>query len=105
MLRIQIVHGISNANRRAIIKVSLHQDNDFLTIIIEDNGIGLQKSFEIKSRKRIKEPGFGIRLSHERLELLNRIYRSNLSFSIEEMYDSKDKSIGTKVRICVPIED
>jgi len=62
-----IKHGISSLDKNGFISISLQQKDKNLFIEISDNG----KGFEIGN----KTNGFGLKLTNERIQLLNQSYK------------------------------
>src|SRR6202007_1120867 len=70
-----IEHGIVHKKDRGLLKIIFKKENDLILCIIEDNGIGRQKSYE--KRKSINRGhahnSMGISISEERVRQLNDI--------------------------------
>jgi hypothetical protein len=45
----------------------------------------------------------GMKITQDRLEVLNRIHHSSLSVNIIDLQDESGESAGTKVEIFIPI--
>jgi len=75
-----------------------------LYCIIEDNGIGRQKSMELKREKegRLHE-SVGMSNTRERLEIINQVNNSGMSVLVSDVLDEKNEVCGTKVEIHIPI--
>ena len=74
-----------------------------MEIDIIDNGIGRQKSTEIKKKKLLKRTSIGIKLSEERLKHFSENYKSSSDILFTDLYD-KDKPNGTKVTLLIPLD-
>lgn len=74
-----------------------------LEIQIIDNGVGREKSAEYKSKTATKHKSFGMKVTNERIELINQIYKTAAKVEIVDIYDDKQCGIGTKVTIQIPI--
>jgi sensor histidine kinase YesM len=66
-------------------------------IEISDNGIGRAKASEIKSKDGNKHKSYGISLTEERLKLMQKIKGITTRVVIEDLYDDRHQSSGTKV--------
>ena len=84
------------------ILVNLVQEN-MLEIQIIDNGVGREKSAEYKSKTATKHKSFGMKVTNERIDLINQIYKTKAKVEIIDLYDEKQRGIGTKVIIQIPI--
>ncbi len=72
--------------------------------MIQDNGIGRKKSQELRTKtNEALHESMWMKITHERLEGLNKIHHSNLSANIIDMQDAEGNALGTKVEIFIPI--
>ena len=74
--------------------------------MIEDNGIGRERSAEIK-RNKLGSQYFeskGTKLSGQRIHLLNETGYVNASLQIEDLKDDTGEAIGTKVILNLPLD-
>jgi len=62
-----VKHGISSLKSEGMVTVSITRQNNDLSLIVHDNGIGFNEA---------KTTGMGIRLCRERIALLNSIYKN-----------------------------
>ncbi len=99
-----IIHGISaKENGKGKIEITISQTDTYIICTIADNGIGRKKSEELKKNSsHPKHESMGMKITNERLEVLNRIHKSNLSVNI---IDEEENGIatGTKVEIFIPV--
>ena len=98
-----IWHGLSlkENNRTLMLNVQKINENQ-LKIDIIDNGIGRDKSAEIKKKKLLKRTSIGIKLSEERLKHFSENYKSVSDIQFTDLYD-KNTPIGTKVTLLIPL--
>ncbi len=92
-----IWHGIAPKKGEGNIVLSIKKRNDYLHITVTDDGVGRKRSAEKK-----KEPGhqsIGIRLTTERMELLNRGRKSGSGITFTDLEP------GTKVAIDLPFSE
>ena len=99
-----IKHGFSNINKGGKIKIefSVSEDN-ILKCIIEDNGIGREKSIRLnKNNKSHKSKSTFI--TTERLALLNQTrLKKGFKTNTIDLYDDSNNPCGTRVEIYLPI--
>jgi hypothetical protein len=74
-----------------------------LFVSIQDNGIGRKKSAEYQSPIKIGKTSMGMKLTSERLEVLNEMNPDQAFVQIEDLVDLKGKALGTCVRLTLPI--
>lgn len=99
-------HGLSSKKENKNIQLNVFQKNDkFVTISIEDNGIGREASRLIRNKKTLKRKSVGIALTKERLENFSKGFNNNYSINIQDLYDSNNNASGTKVIIDIPIHE
>lgn len=88
-------------------KLSVHvaQEEQYLEMVVEDNGIGRERAGQMKMRGDTRKGGMGMRLTTDRLNLLHQIYGSEVSVSIDDLHDDFQKPTGTRVRIRIPYSE
>ena len=99
-----IWHGLMHKEFGGKVSILLHLvGENMLEIQIIDNGVGREKSAEYKSKTATKHKSFGMKVTNERIDLINQIYKTNANVEIEDLYDQNQNGIGTKVTIQIPI--
>ncbi|MCF8372561.1 MAG: DUF2225 domain-containing protein [Bacteroidales bacterium] len=99
-----IIHGLATKNSDGLLEVEFVKKDKTIDALITDNGIGREKSAQIKDGKKKGKKSLGIQLIKERLDLLNRQGNTNSSFKIVDLYDDKHQPSGTKVILNIPYE-
>ncbi len=84
------------------IKVEQPQENT-LRITITDDGVGREKAAEYKSKSATKHKSFGMKVTAERIELINQLYKTHTSIKIHDLKDAQGQPVGTKVMVEIPI--
>jgi len=84
------------------ISVSLPEEN-ILQCIIEDDGVGREKAKELKSKSAMTRKSLGMKLTENRLALLNKYAELNASVDIVDLKTNKNEAVGTKVILKIPI--
>ncbi len=97
-----IWHGIAPCKENGKIELFFDINLDYLICIIKDNGIGINKSNEIKKQYGKKHKSFGMDINHERIELLNLGYKNKFSVKITDLSNIDNKLHGTQVEIKIP---
>jgi sensor histidine kinase YesM len=92
-----IWHGLMHKEGQGHLEIELSIDKKILTCAITDNGIGRNKAADIKSRSSEKQKSMGLRITTERLALLNKDHNESTFFDIEDLTDDEGKSAGTRV--------
>ncbi len=101
-----IIHGIINLyNGKGDLRIAVSLTNQTLLCTVDDNGIGRKASETLKMNKKIQNNGFGLRLSQERIDLLNSQHKKNIKVNITDKQNSTGEAAGTKVEIIFPLMD
>lgn len=87
-----IWHGLRYKDSMGLLALTVKPDNNHLTVIIEDNGIGLTKSRELKTKHQKEHHSRGLNNTEERINLLNSLYHTDISISITEK-DGKESGV------------
>lgn len=95
-----IKHGLLHkiGEKKLSIWFDLDETEENLICIVEDNGIGRKKSFELKTRRVQQHESFSTSATEERLKLMNNDLKKNDSIVYDDLPDG-----GTKVKITIPI--
>jgi two-component system LytT family sensor kinase len=84
-----VKHGVADLRERGKITIAIHKENNNLNLVISDNGIGFNQSAHGRNGD-----SFGLKLSEERIDLLNQLY-PNRPFKL----DIQTSGEGTVVTI------
>jgi tetratricopeptide (TPR) repeat protein len=93
-----IEHGRLHLIENGFINVYFFKEKEMLHITVEDNGVGRKESSQNKKSKDHKS--MAMKITSERIQNLNKKYRSAGYLQIED-YD-KEKGTGTKILISIP---
>jgi LytS/YehU family sensor histidine kinase len=95
-----IIHGIAHSDKndlQLIIRVAL--EKDFIKYTIEDNGIGRTQAESYKKINKLHHVSLGLKISEDRIHLFNHEENSNWQIKITDLFDSDNKSAGTRVEV------
>jgi len=98
-----INHGISKKSSKGHIKVILKRMNGSLKCVVEDDGIGINKSKEIKKGLKQSHTSSGMRLTKERLTIINAGKNNESFISVIDRSQDTPEQTGTKVTINIPM--
>lgn len=97
-----IWHGIAALEDKGQINIKFQmQDEKSMTVIIEDNGIGIKRS-EAYSTKQEKHLHLGMEMTRKRLELLGKKFSIKTAIEFFETYPGTANP-GTKVVLVMPV--
>ncbi|CAD0001983.1 tetratricopeptide repeat-containing sensor histidine kinase [Flavobacterium chungangense] len=97
-----IWHGLRYLDKKGFLHLQFQYYNEKVIVVIEDNGIGLTKSQELKTSNQKVHESRGLNNTKERISLLNELYKKNISFAIKE---KESPESGTIVEIVFPLID
>jgi hypothetical protein len=96
-----IWHGLMHKEGRGHLEISMSADQDQLTCVIMDDGVGRTKASEIKSHSGEAQKSLGLKITAERLALINKEKGLSTSYEIEDLTDNAGEPTGTKVTLCI----
>lgn len=101
-----IKHGLLHKKGEGHVGITFRQYDDYLEIVVEDNGVGRQNAKEIQRRKKLETSNQGIGITQERLGILNRQFAKNV-FGLEysDLLDEHSAVCGTRAILKVPCMD
>ncbi|HLF62859.1 MAG TPA: histidine kinase [Saprospiraceae bacterium] len=70
-----------------------------LHISIEDNGVGREEARRLKSKSATKQKSHGMKITAERIEIVNRVYNVNASVEIKDLPGENGSVGGTRVSL------
>ncbi|MDU1904953.1 MAG: histidine kinase [Dysgonomonas sp.] len=79
-----IWHGLRYKKEKGLLLLDIYPENNQLVIKIEDNGIGIRKSEELKTKNQKAHQSRGLKNTRERVELLNNLYNAKINLEIQE---------------------
>lgn len=99
-----ILHGLNPKPVKGKLTIKLHSENNFLICTITDNGIGREKASEIRRTMPVRNhKSLGMKITEDRLKILNEINNSQLSVTITDLKDANNQAQGTRVELFVPL--
>lgn len=100
-----ILHGINPKDGNGTIEINITIVNQFIKISIKDDGIGRVKSQSLQSlHPSNRHKSLGMKITEDRVRILNSIYHSNLNVNIIDLYDQQQNATGTQVDLFVPYD-
>ena len=100
-----IWHGLMQYNGEGKINLSFSRKGNILTAIIDDNGIGRDLAQRMKSKTAIEHKSHGMKVTAERIEMINRIYDTHATVEIIDKLGDTGIAFGTTVKIEIPIKE
>jgi histidine kinase len=100
-----IWHGLMHKEGQGRLDIELSMEDKVLNCIITDNGVGREKAEEMKSKTAEKEKSMGLKITTERLAILNREKGLHTFYDIEDLKDENGNGIGTKVNLKITFKN
>ena len=98
-----MLHGIMHREDGGEVTIAFLQHVDWLEIMIEDNGVGREKSAEYKSENTEPHHSIGIEVATKRLKALKKNNDTPAGITIIDLTDDSGEGCGTKVVIAIPV--
>lgn len=92
-------HGLRYKEEKGKLNLEFVRQNGHLKVVISDDGIGREKSAQLKTDNQKKHNSTGLKNIQERLLILNTVYKTNYTVQIEDLA----ADTGTRVTISLPI--
>lgn len=99
-----IWHGLlhKESGGKLLVSVATTHDN-LLTCTVEDNGIGRNRARILKSKTATANKSLGMKLTAERITMLNKHASLNASIEIIDLENDLGEATGTKVILTIPV--
>jgi two-component sensor histidine kinase len=99
-----VKHGLLHKKDDRRVSVDFFIEDNLLNVVIDDNGIGREKSKQINDARKNKPQSFATIANQKRLELLNLGLNVNIGIEIIDKYDEQNMPSGTKVILKIPLK-
>ncbi len=97
-----IKHGFVQDGKEYHIRIRLQAEEGKLHCEITDNGIGFSTKKDQMSVSGFKKESLGLKLTEDRLRLINQMTRSEYSYSIGDLNNEENNTTGTLVSLQLP---
>jgi tetratricopeptide (TPR) repeat protein len=99
-----ICHGLIPAEEKGMIKIDLKLKKDYISCVIEDNGIGREAANNRnKNKSENNHHSRGTKIVKSRLDLVNSLYGTNLETIYTDLKNLNGEPEGTRVEIHIPL--
>ena len=99
-----IIHGLIPKKEKGSISIKFSLENESLICAIEDNGIGFNKSKEIKESLVSVHKSMALDITKKRLEMMEASTSQKANVEIEEHKNNQGEILGTKVVLNLPLQ-
>jgi chemotaxis protein histidine kinase CheA len=91
-------HGLRYKNEKGKLLLRFYRQNGNLVAEITDDGVGRQRSAELKTENQKKHNSTGLKNIEERLAIINKVYQLDYHVHIEDRRNN-----GTRVSVYLPV--
>jgi tetratricopeptide (TPR) repeat protein len=95
-------HGLRYKEEKGFLIIDFKQVDKNLQIIIKDNGVGRNKSMELKTKNQQQNNSTGIKNIENRLKIINEVHRLGIRIDVSDL-DLVNQT-GTIVSILLPMK-
>ncbi|MBS1747365.1 MAG: histidine kinase [Bacteroidetes bacterium] len=96
-------HGLRHKEGEKKLSVTFSCIEEFINIIIEDNGIGREAAKAISQNYARKKESFGIKISEEEMQMVGTLSKQKPEIKIEDLVSQSGEPQGTRVILSVPV--
>ena len=97
-----IKHGLFHKEGEKELIVHFFKKDNYLNCIVEDNGVGQEKSKEYKEKNLHLHTGFSTEAINDRIRLLNETLQKKILLETVDLFENEEAK-GTKVHLQFPI--
>src|SRR5690606_20633317 len=99
-----IWHGLMHkpVDEKGFINIDIHEAEDVLICMIEDNGVGRENAVKLQEKSILKTKSMGLQITERRLKLLNKGMDTEM-IRIVDLKGPDYNASGTRVNICIPL--
>ena len=91
-----IIHGLANKEESGHINIYFKLVDEMLTCIVDDDGIGREKSIAVS--RNLDKKSMGMSITKSRIDIINKKFKTKGGIKIV------DKDKGTRVEVSLPIQ-
>src|SRR6266496_1980978 len=94
-----IWHGLTKKNDEGKIFIYIKKEGEMLNCVVEDNGIGREKSETFKSEvKNMEKKSLGMKITRSRIDIINKTKKSNATIKFTDLEE------GMRTEVKLPLE-
>lgn len=97
-----IIHGLMYKKEGGTVTISLEQRTDCIFCVIEDDGVGRERSMQLARESGLERKSTGMLITQQRLDILNKGDAGELMVNVVDKYSEDGSAAGTRVEIKMP---
>lgn len=94
-----IWHGLMHQSKKGLITISIDLLDDRIFFTIVDNGVGMKRAHELKSKKNIKTNSYGMKITQTRI----KDHHDTNEVIVSDVINEKGEIEGTKITISLKV--
>jgi sensor histidine kinase YesM len=99
-----IWHGLMHKSEGGSVRIRATQpQEEMLQLTITDDGVGRARAAELRSKSASHRKSFGLKMTSERIALVNQLYQTRTQVAIEDIVSADGQPAGTEVILQIPI--
>ncbi|UFH57195.1 sensor histidine kinase [Spirosoma sp. KNUC1025] len=99
-----IWHGLMHKPEGGSVRIQASQPQEnLLQLTIKDDGVGRARAAELRSKSASHRKSFGLKMTSERIALVNQLYQTRTQVAIEDLVDADGQPAGTEIILQIPI--
>ncbi len=98
-----IWHGLQYKPESGQIDIFISKRDNSLYAVVQDNGVGRDMTKKNTRPLLMKRESLGMKLTEERLKILNELKHTNAQFKIIDLFTKDNQPSGTKVELSLPL--
>ena len=100
-----IWHGLMHKDGQGRLDINIRMEKNVLHCTITDNGIGRKKAAELKSKSGEKSKSLGLKITTDRLALLNENQNIQTFYKMHDLEDENGIAEGTRVELQIKYKE
>lgn len=96
-----IWHGLRYLDHKGGLSIEFKEEQKTLVVDITDNGIGRNRSLELKTPNQKKQASIGMQNIENRIGIMNDLFSTNIRVDITDAFPG-EPNCGTRIRLFIP---
>jgi hypothetical protein len=101
-----IWHGLMHKKSQGHLNVRFRKEaGNLIRVTIQDDGVGRKEAKARKTQNATKDKSHGMRITGDRLRIVGKQLKADVSMQIEDMTNDQGEAVGTRVILKIPYTD
>ena len=97
-----IWHGLMHKKEDGHLTLRFASQNGHVQCVVDDDGVGRERARALKSMSATRYKSMGMGITHDRIEILNKLDSLGIVVKVEDKIDPDGNSRGTRVILTIP---